>query len=204
MKMKTAGEARNNKKRGFPYALLGAAALIAVIAANVMVWNGARARQGQVEDLKAQIVQVNKQVSQVAAPPAGLESKLQAAQAALALAGQGYPADIDRNDVFDFMLITAEVSEVEILPLAFEGMESAGDSYFTLIYRTTITGTLDNTADFMTRLHKDMYPTMTITECTVQRMSAPDPAIPEDEIEVSIDLSISLYVASVESGEDNA
>ena len=127
VKMKTAGETRNHKKKGFPFALVGAVALIAVIVANVIVWNGYRSKQGQVEALKNEIVQVNEQVSQAAAPPSDLESRLKSAEGNLALARQTYPADIDRNDVFDFMLTTANECQVEILPLVWDGVENAGN-----------------------------------------------------------------------------
>jgi hypothetical protein len=198
--MKTSGEAKKNKKRRFPFALLGVAAIIVVIVANVMVWNGYRDKEAQVETLENEIVQVNEQISQAETPPTGLEARLETAQNELALARQIYPPDIDRNDIFDFMLITANETKVKILPLVFDGTGASDKEQSSLVmrYHTTITGSLSRTADFMTKLHQDKYPTMTITDCSVKRMSAPDPTIPVDEMEISIDLSLALYVSSVE------
>jgi hypothetical protein len=206
VKEKTKDEARKYKKRGFPFALLGVAALIAVIVVNVIAWRGYRDKEAQVEVLKNEIVQVNEQISQAEAPPSGLEARLEAAENDLALARQIYPANIDRNDIFDFMLITANECKVDILPLVWDGMDASGkgQSYYVMKYHTTITGGLSQTSEFMTKLHEDKYPTMTITECSVQRMTAPDAAISRDEVKVSIDLSIALYVASVKSSKDSA
>jgi outer membrane murein-binding lipoprotein Lpp len=199
MENKLAGETKNNKKRAFPMMLLGAIALVIIIVANVIVWRSYLDMQAQVEALKTEVQQVNEQVAQAAAPPSGLESKLEIAKGELANALQVFPGNIDKNDIVDFILNTAQECQVQIVPLVAEGVGtgSDGQSSNTLKYHGTVTGSLSRVSSFMTKLHNGKYPTMIITECTVQRVTVQDNSISDNDIAVTVDFDITLYASSI-------
>ena len=72
----------------------------------------------------------------------------------------------------------------------------AGKASDVLKYHGTVTGTLGQTSLFMTQLHSGKYPSMIITECSVERLSSPDEKVLGDNIHVSVDFKISFYVSS--------
>ena len=206
MKNKLASEPRNKKKSRFPIASLGAFALFIILVANMIVWNKYSENQAQVDTLKNEIIQVNQQISQAVEPPSNLESRLEIAKDDLEIAQQVFPENVDRNDVVDFILNTAEECQVQIVPLVSEGWgtETAGQSYTTLKYHGTVTGSLAHATNFMTMLRSGKYPTMMITDCTIKRITGPDISVPESDIEVTIDLVIALYTSSTQGNEDTA
>ena len=177
---------------------VGVMVLIAVVVVNVILWRGYFDGQSELDVLKGEIEAVNQQISQAVEPPAELESKLEEAEADLTLALQVFPGDVDRNDVVDFILNTAETCDVQIIPLVFDGwqVERIGQSYMVLKYQGTVIGKVSDATNFITMLCNSDYPTLTITECTVERTSAPDVTIPSGDIQVTIDMEITLFTYS--------
>jgi hypothetical protein len=192
-------EAKTNKKRPLQMILLAAVVLILIIGGNIMVWRGYFDKQGQVEPLKIEVAQVNQQLVQASEYPAGLNEELARLQAELAEALAVFPDNIDRNDVIDFILNTAEWCGVTVVPLVAEGVEPGdiGQASNTLKYHGTVTGTLSRTSLFMTMLHAGKYPSMIITQCSVHRITSQDEYIPTNDIVVAVDFEISFYVNSI-------
>lgn len=183
---------------------LGVIAVIAIIVVNIIMWKNYFAEKSQIDVLKEEITQVDQQTSELAQPPSGLESKLLEAQNNLAAALQVFPANVDRNDVVDFIITTANESHVQMIPLVSDGweIESTGQSYLVLKYHGTVTGTLINATNFITMLRNSNYPTLIITGCNVERVSGLYADIPDNELEVSVELSIALYTTSVQVNKD--
>jgi hypothetical protein len=197
MKTKPASETRNKKKSRLPIASLGAFALFIILVANMIVWNKYSEKQAQVDTLKDEITLVNQKISQAAEPPSDLESRLEMVKDDLAIAKQVFPENVDKNDVVDFILNTAEECQVQIMPLVLEGWGTE-TSYTTLKYHGTVTGSLAHATNFMTMLHSSKYPTMMITDCTIKRTTAQNISVPDNDIEVTIDLVIALYTSSIQ------
>jgi hypothetical protein len=188
-----------NKKRKLPIMLLGAVALVIVIVVNIVVWRGYFDKQAQAGALNVEVQQVKQLIAQAAEPPSELKSQLAAVQADLENALAVFPENIDRNDIFDFILDTAEECQVQIIPLISEGKESGGTgrSYKVLKYHGTVTGSLGHTSSFMTKLHSGKYSTMIISDCTVQRVSQEGNISSIDDITVVVELNLALYVSSI-------
>jgi hypothetical protein len=204
MKNNMADKSKNNKKSRSLMSWLGVIAFIAIIVVNIIMWKGYFAEKSQIDVLKDEVAQVNQQASHVARPPSGLESKLLEAQNNLTEALKVFPANVDRNDVVDFILNTANTCHVNMMPLISDGWEteSMGKSYLALKYHGTVTGTLMNATNFITLLRNSDYPTMIITGCNVERASGLFMDIPDSNIEVIIDLSLALYSASIQVDKD--
>lgn len=202
MKLNFTDKSKNNKKPRSLLPWLGVIVIIAVIVVNYIVWNGYFAEKSQIDLLKDEIDQVDQQTSQLAPPPPDLESKLLEAQNNLAAALKVFPADVDRNDVVDFIFSTANTCHVQMIPLVADGWEteSIGESCIVLRYHGIVTGTLINTSNFLTMLRNSDYPTMIITECNVDRVSGFIADIPDSSLQVSIDLSLALYTTSLNMG----
>ncbi len=183
---------------------LGIIAVIAILVVNFVMWKGYFTEKSQIDVLKDEIAAVSEQTSQVPQPPSGLDSQLLGAQNSLTAALQVFPANVDRNDVVDFIFKNAEACGVQIVPLVSEGweIESIGQSYAVLKYRGTVTGSLINAGNFITLLRNGDYPTMIITGCTIERVTGLVTDIPDSDIEVTIDLSITLYTTSVKVDKD--
>ena len=204
MKIKFTGKFKNNKITRLAITWLGVIAIIAIVVVNIVMWKNYFEKQSQLDILKSEVQLINEQISQAAEPPTDLESKLEKAEDDLAIARQVFPENVDRNDVVDFILNTAEECQVQIMPLVFDGWgaESSGQSYLVLKYYGTVTGKVSDTTNFLTKLRNGDYTTIVITECTIERKSGPDISIPDDDIEVTIDLAIELYTSSVQANED--
>lgn len=203
MKNSMADTSKNKKPRSL-MSWLGVIAIIAIIVVNFVMWKNYFAEKSQIDVLKEEITQVDQQTSELAQPPSGLESQLLAAQNKLSAALQVFPANVDRNDVVDFIIITANACSVQMIPLVSDGWEteSTGQAYLVLRYHGTVTGTLINASNFITLLRNNDYPTMIITGCTVDRVSGLYMDVPDSDLEVSIELSIALYTTSIQSIKD--
>jgi len=204
MRTNLTDKSKNTKKHHSLMSWLGVLAIIAIIVVNIIMWKNYFAEKSQIGVLKDEVAQVNQQTSQVAQPPSGLEPKLLAASNNLTAALQVFPANVDRNDVVDFVLHTANSCNVQMMPLISDGwdIESMGQSYFALKYHGTVTGTLINATNFITLLRNSDYPTMIITGCNVERESGLFTDIPDSNIEVTIDLSLALYTTSIKVDKD--
>jgi hypothetical protein len=204
MKANLENKPKNNKITGYLMSWLGIIVIIAVIIVNFFVWKNYFAEKSQIDVLKEEVSAVNQQTSQLAQPPSDLESQLLQAQNDLSAALQVFPANVDRNDVVDFIINTANECGVQMIPLISEGWEtsSSGSSYFVLKYHGTVTGTLFNATNFITLLRNGDYPTLIITGCTIDRLSGLTTEILNSDIEVSIELSISLFTTSIQQTKD--
>lgn len=202
MRINFTGKSKNNKKPRSLMSWLAVIAIMAIIVVNIIVWKGYFTEKSQIVDLKDEVTEVNLQTSQLAQPPTDLDSRLLEAQDNLTAALQVFPANVDRNDVVDFIFSTANACQVQIIPLISDGwdIESVGQSYLVLKYHGIVTGTLINTSNFITMLRSGDYPTMIITGCSVDRVSGLDADIPDSSLEVSIDLSLALYTTSIQTG----
>lgn len=187
------------KKRKFPIMLLGVAVLIIVIVVNVVVWQGYSDKQTQAASLEHEVLQVNELIAKAAAPPSGLEEQLAAAQAELATALAVFPKNVDRNDVYDFIVSTADECHVMVIPLATDADldGGAGKSYKILQYHGSVSGSLGNVCNFMNKLRSGRYPTLMITECTVQHALQEGAVNSINDITVQVSLNLQLYVTSV-------
>ena len=204
MKKSLLGKSKNKKLTRLAITWFGVIALITIVVVNIVMWKNYFEKQSQLDVLKSEVQLINEQISQVAEPPTDLESKLEKAEDDLVIAQQVFPENVDRNDVVDFILITAEECDVQIMPLIFDGWGAgrAGQSYLVLRYYGTVIGKVSDATNFLTKLRNGDYTTIVITECTVERRSGPDISIPDDDIEVIIDLAIELYTSSVQAYED--
>jgi hypothetical protein len=198
MKNNTADESRSSKITRYMVKWIGVIVLIAIIVANFILWRGYFSGQSELDVLKGEVEAVNQQISQAVEPPVDLDSKLTEAEDGLTLALQVFPGDVDRNDVVDFILNTAETCDVQIIPLVFDGwqVKRIGQSYMVLKYQGTVIGKVSDATNFITMLCNSDYPTLMITECTVERTSALEISIPDSEIGVTIDLEITLFTHS--------
>lgn len=203
MKNSIIDKSKNKKPRSL-MSWLGVIAVIAIIVVNIVMWKSYFAEKSQIDVLKDEIAQVNQQTSEVAQPPSGLESQLLEAQNNLTAALQVFPANVDRNDVVDFIFSTANACNIQMIPLVSDGweVESTGQAYFVLKYHGTVTGNLMNATNFITLLRNSDYPTLIITGCNVERVSGLYADIPDSDLEVSIELSIALYTTSIQANKD--
>jgi hypothetical protein len=193
-----------NKKSSSLITWLWVIGIIAIIVANAFIWKNYFGDKSQIEVLENEIALVNQQIAQAAQPPSNLESELEKAEDDLATALQVFPANIDKTDVIDFIINTAEVCDVQVIPLMSEGLEISdiGQSYTILKYSGTVIGKLNNATNFITMLLNGDYSTIIITDCTVERITELDSDISGSDIEVAIDLSFALYATSVLQSKD--
>jgi hypothetical protein len=192
-------ETGKKRKITVPLMLLGVVALIGVIVFNIITWQAYIGQQSEVGALEIKVEQVNKLIAQAAEPPTELQAQLAQAQADLEVALSVFPQNVDRNDVFDFILATAEAYHVQIIPLIAEGEETGGTgrSYKKLKYHGTVTGSLGDVSSFMTALHYGKYPSMLITDCTLQRTAQEGSVNSINDVTVVVDISLAFYVSSV-------
>jgi len=201
-----AGTPGKNRIRIFSLTSLGVVALVIVIAANVMVWKGNRDKQAQVNILNGEISQVQNNVKGIPAPSSGLDLKLAAAEAALAEAQGILPSALNMNDVIDYIIDTAEQCHVEAVPLVSEGMSSgnSNQSYRVFSFSVTITGSLANAMNYITGLQGSTFPTLSVTDCTIDKIEGTDYSRPENSTQVRMNLSIAVYTAAPAAVEDAA
>lgn len=203
-KEKMTGEPRGKKKRALSITSFGVIALIAIIVANAVVWAGYRGKCAEVSSLTDEISRVYQSIKETPRPPEGLEARLETAKTELAAAKKALPDAVRRNDVIDYILSTAEECQVQIIPLVSEGWvtDNSHQSYRILKLNGTVTGSLEQATNFISELQDGKYPTMTITELTVERLSGPDISNSENSVQVSVSLSIVLYIYSPAASED--
>jgi hypothetical protein len=193
-----------NKKPRSLTAWLWVIGIIIIIVANIFIWKNYFGDKSELATLNDEIAVVNQQIAQAAQPPSNLEYELEKAEDDLAAALKVFPANIDKTDVIDFIINTAEACDVQVIPLMSEGLEisNTGQSYIILKYSGTVIGKLNNATNFITMLLNGDYSTIVITDCTVERITEPDSDISGSEIEVAIDLSFALYATSVLQSKD--
>lgn len=200
-----AGTPGKNKRRIFSLTSLGVMVLIIVIAANIFVWRSSHTKQSQIDALHNQISQVKQKINATPALPSDLDSRLAAAKAGLAVAQTALPTDVNPNDIIDFVIDMAGQSGVLVIPLAADGLapQLPGQSYKELHFTATVTGTLENAMNFMTKLQRGQFPTLIITECTVTKTESTDYSRPEYSTQVTIKLGFAVYTAAPAANKDN-
>lgn len=177
--------------------LLTVVGVIILVVVNFFVWRGYSDKQAQAEALKIELQQVTQKVSQTTTPPSDLSVMLASANSDLEEALKVFPANVDKNDVVDFILNTAVDCRVLVLPLVLEGEDSSGVGQSKVLkYSGTVSGNLSHVTAFMTKLHNDKYPSMIITNCTVQRITSWDNTSPGEDINVSVGFHVALYISS--------
>lgn len=204
MKNNMEDKLNKNKKSRSLTTWLWVIGIIAIIVVNFIIWKNYFGEKSQIEVLENEIALVNQQISQADQPPANLESELEKNQDDLAAALQIFPSNVDKTDVIDFIINTAEACDVLVVPLMSEGLETShiGQSYVVLKYSGTVIGKLNNATNFITMLRNGDYSTIIITECTVERTTKLDSDVSGSEIEVTIDLSFALYATSILQTKD--
>jgi hypothetical protein len=204
MKNNMENRLNKNKKPRSLTTYLWVVGIIAIIVVNIIIWKNYFGDKSEIEALNSEIALVEQQIAQAAQPSTNLESELVKAQRDLAAALEVFPENIDKTDVIDFVITTAEICDVQVIPLISEGlkMSNTGQSYMVLQYSGTVIGKLNNATNFITMLRNGDYSTIVITECTVERMTAVDSDISGGEIEVTIDITFELYATSVLEDKD--
>jgi hypothetical protein len=195
---------KTDKKKRSLVPFITVIVIIAIAVTNFLVWKGYFGDKSEIEVLNSEIALVNQQISQAAQPPTDLESELEKAREDLVAALQVFPEHVDKTDVIDFVINTAEACDVLVVPLMSEGLETSnvGQSYVILKYSGTVIGKLNNATNFITMLRNGDYSTILVTECTVERTTELESDITGSEIEVTIDLSFELYATSIITSKD--
>lgn len=187
------------KKRKITLNHIGIVVLVIVIAANFFVWKANAAGKASAVEITNNIALARQQLSQLVEPEpmADLESRLAAIQDELAATKTGFPSDVDRNEVIDYVLGIAEQHHVQILPLVSDGWSvlSIGQTYKVLSITVTAEGSLENVKDLMTTLQTDRYPTLALSECVVERTSTDSIQSAEDNIQVRVSLRLNIYTS---------
>jgi hypothetical protein len=192
------------KKKTYILIIIGLAALIAVLALNVVVWKSNRASKLQIADLNGQISQVEQQVSKVPAVSPDTNNELAAAQDALNAAKTTLPNDINRNDIIDYIIAIAAQCGVKAIPLAVEETIPGKSirTYNELNIVVTITGTLGNAEDFMKLVQGGEFPTLVITSSSITKTELNDFIRSESDTMVTMRLGIVAY-SSLSLSEEN-
>jgi hypothetical protein len=195
----------NNLKRVISLTSLGVVLIVAVIVVNIVIWQNNNTKQSDVNLLKSEISRVQGNIAGIPAPPADLDARLAAANAAFNEAKNGLPGEIDTNDVMDYLINVAEQCRVEAVPLASEGAASvSGKSYLEYDFSVTVTGSLANAADYVASLEGNDFPTLIILDCSVSKIEGTDFTKLEKDMQVTVNLSIAVYVASPTADEGGA
>lgn len=191
---------KNKKKRKLTLNTVWLILLVAVAAANLYVWRIDTAGEEQIAGLTGNISALEQQIDEITLPADDLDAKLVALEAELALTQEGFPATVDRNEVTDYLLKTAEECGVQILPLVSEGWseENIGQSYNVLSLSAIAEGSLTDVKKFITCLQNGRYKTLTIPDCTVERKDTKTISSNEDEMQVTVDIKIGIYTFSPE------
>lgn len=201
-----AGTPGENKRRIFSLTFFGVLLLIAVIVVNFVVWKSNQDKQSQINGLHQEISQVQQKIKGTPGPASDLDARLAAANAALVAAQNALPGAVDRNDVIDFIIATAEQCQVQAIPLNISESSAgkAGQSYQVLQFSTTVTGSLANATNFLTTLQGGQFLSLTITGCIIKKSGSIEFLQPEYQAEVTIDLTFAIYTAAAANSEDNA
>jgi hypothetical protein len=189
-------EQNNPKKKSlFTWNLVGLGLLVIVIAANFYVWKARAADEAQKTSLSGNLAAVQEQIDNTPEPAAGLDAQLAAAQEAYAATQTGFPTEVDRNEVMDYLIDVAEENSVQILPLTSEGWrtERNGQAYTVLTVKAAVYGRLDNILTLIDNLHQGKYPTLAISDCNIKRDASASPGFPGEEMLVSADISLGIY-----------
>ena len=199
-------ESGNHKKGMFSIKSMLAIALIVIVIANIVIWAIHLNKSSQADSLTEEIALINEDIQQMSTPPGDLEAEIESAKAALAAATEDFPVSVNRNEVMDFILDTADSCGVQVIPLVSEGWsdEEAGASYRVLGFSGTVTGSITDITEFICELQNSSYKTLTVRDINITSQSGLHPENPtyENDIPVSVSLSIAVYTCPLTDYED--
>lgn len=189
-------EQNNNKKKSrITWNLVGLGLLFIVVAANFYVWKARVADEAQNVSLTGNLAALQQQIDKMPEGSAYLTAQLEAAQTAYDATQTGFPTEVDRNEVMDYLIDIAAENGVQILPLTSEGWrtEQKGQAYTVLTIKASVYGRLDNVLSLIDNLHHGKYSTLAITDCNIKRDVSASPGFPGEEMVVSADISLGIY-----------
>lgn len=199
-------EYMKNKKRLLSLTPILSAVLAAVVIANIVVWAGYLQQRARVDSLTGEIAGINENIQQLAMPSDDLKTELESVQAAMAAATAVFPDSVNRNEVMDFILDMADSCGVQVMPLVCEGWceVKAGASYRVLKFSGAITGSMNDTTDFIYQLQNSQHKTLTVQDIVITSQARSYPEIPVDlfDIPVTVSLSIGVYTCQQAVYED--
>jgi hypothetical protein len=170
--------------------------LVGVLIGAVLVWRDHLDNLAEAAALTGRVAEVNQKIAETPAPPSDLAAGLAAARDGLAEAGAALPAAIERNDVVDYIINLADKYRVEAIPLIVEGWspESPGSPYNVLKLNVTVAGRLDGVTRLLVALQASEYPSLTISDLSVNRLDQPDNSTGfGDATLVTAGMNIALY-----------
>jgi hypothetical protein len=188
---------QNKKKKKLNLNTVGLLLLVVIVAAYFYLWQAKTNASVQVMELSNNVTISQLQIKKIILPAGDLSSKLATVTAALAAAQTGFPVTVDRNEVIDYILSTAGVCKIQILPLVSDGWvtQNTGREYRVLKFTATAEGRLKDVETFMTALQEGDYPTLVISEFTVIRKDTAAPGFPGSEMQVTVTMKIGIYTA---------
>jgi len=197
---------KNKKKRKLKLNTIGLILLVVIVAANIYVWRNNTAGKIEAATLNGNITAVRQQITAVTEPASDLESQLETLQTKLAAAQTGFPGTVDRNEVIDYILDTAKQYQVQVLPLVSDGwgVENIGQAYNVLSITATAEGSLKDVKSLIAALQTGPYPTLTISDCVVDRVSLTTLEAPGDDLQVSVKMKIGIYTFTPAPEKDAA
>jgi hypothetical protein len=196
---------QNKKKKKLTLNTVGLILLAVILVAYFYVWKSGVNVKAQVFELSNNVTIAELQTKTIAAPADDLETRLNQVKAELAATQTGFPASVDRNQVIDYLLDTAGDYGVDILPLMSDGwaVENTGQEYIVLKITAIAEGALKDIEKFMTGLQNGRYPTLVISQCTVERKDVALPGFPGDEMMVIVNMKIDVYTVASWLTEDS-
>lgn len=181
-------------------------ALVVIVIASIVVWFNHFGKRSQADSLTGEIARINEEMQQMVLPPDDLEAAIESTQAALAAATKDFPVSLNRNEVMDFIFDMADSCGVQVIPLLSEGWsdEEAGASYRVLGFSATVTGSMNDIANFIYELQNSSYETLTIRNVTITNKTGlyPDNPTYYNDVPVTVDLSIAVYTCPQTASED--
>ncbi len=200
------GQNKNKKKSKLTLNTIGLVLLVVIVAAFIYVWKDNNAGRLTAAAMTANITTVQQQIKAISSPASDLQSQLDTLTAKLAAARSGFPATVDGNDVIAYILDTANETQVDVLPLASGGWatENIGQAYRVLSLTASAEGSLKDIKNFITALQTGRFPTLTIPDCTVNRVLQTALEAPGDDIDVSVNMKICIYTVITPAGKDAA
>ncbi len=193
-----------NEKRLLSATSLIVAALIIVIAANIVVWKNRLDKNAALDSLTGEIAQVSQEIKKMAVPAADLEARLAEAKAGLTAAQSVFPPEFNRNDIIDYIINLARECQVEVLPISSQGWLAEKGNYV-LKLNSTLTGSFTKATEFISRLQYGRYETLVIPDISFIRQPGPASTgmFSGDDTMVTARLSISVYARPAASAKGN-
>ena len=202
----TITELENNKRNPFSTKSVLTVVHIVIVIASITLWVNHFGKRSQADSLITEITRINEETKQLVTPPDYLDREIKLARAALAAATDNFPVSLNRNQVMDFLLDMADSCGVQVIPLVSEDWsdEEAGVSYHVLGFNGTITGSMNDIANFIYELQNSSYETLTIRNVAITNQVGLYPVNPTyyNDVPVTVSLSIAIYTCPETTCED--